>query len=240
MNRVWGIHVVERILQDSPEQVVLLKVAKDNKRVKGLLELAKDLGATTEVVDVAELDQLCGGGNHQGVVLQVIQAVLPTSLEEIVEQQEGRGFYLLLDGVQDPHNLGACLRSANVAGATAVIIPKDRAVGLTPVVRKVACGAAEITPLITVTNLVRSMKWLQEQGVWIYGASEHASDSLYDLELTGSIGMVLGSEGKGMRRLTEESCDGLFAIPTVGEIKTLNVSVATGVCLFEVVRQRLG
>ena len=186
------------------------------------------------------LDQLAEGGVHQGVVAHLTYApddsedALPRLLDGLSEPP----FLLVLDGVQDPHNLGACLRCANAAGVQAVIVPKHRAAGLTPVVCKVASGAAGMTPLITVTNLVRTLNQLKERGIWVYGASDAAPNPLYAADLTGAIAWVLGAEGEGFRQLTRKTCDALFSIPMRGTVSSLNVSVAAGICLFEAVRQR--
>ena len=159
-------------------------------------------------------------------------------LFEILRHLQQPPFLLILDGLQDPHNLGACLRSADAAGVHAVIVPKDRAVSLTDTVCKVACGAAEHVPLVTVTNLARTLKQLKELGLWLVGTADDAKQSLYDVDLTGPLALVMGAEGKGLRRLTKEHCDFLVHIPMAGSVECLNVSVAAGVCLFEAVRQR--
>jgi 23S rRNA (guanosine2251-2'-O)-methyltransferase len=161
-------------------------------------------------------------------------------LDELLDRHEGPPLLLVLDGVTDPHNLGACLRTADAAGALAVIIPKDKAATLTPVVRKVACGAAEVIPLVAVTNLARSLEKLQQRGLWVVGTAGEAEKEIYQQDLTGPLILVMGAEGKGMRRLTRELCDHLVKLPMAGSVSSLNVSVATGVCLFEAVRQRKG
>ncbi len=159
-------------------------------------------------------------------------------LFNLIERLEQPPFLLILDGVQDPHNLGACLRSADAAGIQAVVVPKDRSVSLTDTVRRIACGAAENVPFITVTNLVRTLKQLKTAGLWLVGTADQAEQSLYDIDLKGPLALVVGAEGKGLRRLTREACDFLIHIPMAGSVECLNVSVATGVCLFEAVRQR--
>ncbi len=159
-------------------------------------------------------------------------------LEELLERTETPPLILVLDGVTDPHNLGACLRTADAAGATAVIVPKDKSATLTPVVRKVACGAAEVIPLVAVTNLARTLEKLQQRGLWVVGTAGEAEQEIYQQDLTGPLVMIMGAEGKGMRRLTREHCDFLVKLPMAGSVSSLNVSVATGVCLFEAVRQR--
>jgi 23S rRNA (guanosine2251-2'-O)-methyltransferase len=159
-------------------------------------------------------------------------------LDELLERTEGPPLILVLDGVTDPHNLGACLRTADAAGALAVIVPKDKSATLTPVVRKVACGAAEVIPLVAVTNLARTLEKLQQRGLWVVGTAGEAEQEIYQQDLTGPLVMIMGAEGKGMRRLTREHCDFLVKLPMAGSVSSLNVSVATGVCLFEAVRQR--
>jgi len=159
-------------------------------------------------------------------------------LEEVLERTETPPLILVLDGVTDPHNLGACLRTADAAGATAVVVPKDKSATLTPVVRKVACGAAEVIPLVAVTNLSRTLEKLQQRGLWVVGTAGEAEQEIYQQDLTGPLVMIMGAEGKGMRRLTREHCDFLVKLPMAGSVSSLNVSVATGVCLFEAVRQR--
>jgi 23S rRNA (guanosine2251-2'-O)-methyltransferase len=188
----------------------------------------------------AQLDKLAAGERHQGVVAELLpRAGDPeTQLEEALEAAGDAPLLLVLDGVQDPHNLGACLRSADAAGVAAVLVPRDRAAGLTPVVRKVAAGAAETVPLVAVVNLARTLRELKERGVWLVGTDDSAEKTLYDAELTGPVALVMGSEGEGMRRLTRECCDQLVSIPMAGAVESLNVSVAAGVALFEAVRQR--
>ena len=181
-----------------------------------------------------------GEKNHQGVFARCSQ--VPTygeaDLEALVNNKQGDLLLLVLDGVTDPHNLGACLRTANAAGADAVIVPKDKSAALNATAIKIACGAADTTPLIKVTNLSRTLKDLQQSGVWIYGTAGEASNSVYQTSFAGHVAIVMGAEGEGMRRLTREGCDHLIHIPMAGAVSSLNVSVATGVCLFEVVRQR--
>jgi 23S rRNA (guanosine2251-2'-O)-methyltransferase len=186
------------------------------------------------------LDRVADGGRHQGVAarLHPLQTQDEPYLKSLLRRLEEPPFLLILDEVQDPHNLGACLRTAEGAGVHAVVTPRDRCAGLTPAVRKVASGAAEMVPLIQVTNLVRTMKWLQQEGVWLIGTAGEAENSLYNIDLTGSLAIVMGSEGKGMRRLTREQCDLLVKLPMAGTVESLNVSVATGVTLYEAVRQR--
>jgi 23S rRNA (guanosine2251-2'-O)-methyltransferase len=190
--------------------------------------------------DTQQLDKLAGGGKHQGIVAQcqMPQPLNESTLDPMLEYPDHPLLFLVLDGVQDPHNLGACLRTADAAGVDAVIIPRDRAVSLTSTVIKVASGAAYTVPVISVTNLSRTMRYMQDAGVWFVGTDGASSQSLYELELTGSIAIVMGAEGSGLRRLTKEVCDYLVNLPMAGSVESLNVSVATGVCLYEVVRQR--
>jgi 23S rRNA (guanosine2251-2'-O)-methyltransferase len=205
------------------------------------LAVAADVAAID--ADAAQLDRLAAGERHQGVVAELApRAGDPeTQLEEALEALgDAPPLLLVLDGVTDPHNLGACLRSADAAGVAAVIVPRDRAAGLTPVVRKVAAGAAETVPLVQVVNLARTLRQLQQRGVWLVGTADDAPRTLYDIDCTGPVALVLGSEGEGMRRLTREACDELVSIPMQGAVESLNVSVAAGVVLFEAVRQRRG
>ncbi len=190
-------------------------------------------------LDVGKRPRSQSERRHQHVDFTVASDVRSENdLFEIIEQVQGDPLVLILDGVQDPHNLGACLRSAEAAGAHAVIVPRDRAVGLTDVARLAAAGAAERIPLVQVTNLARTMKALKDSGLWLVGTADQAKSSLYDVDLAGPLGLVMGTEGKGLRRLTAERCDFLVKIPMHGKVGCLNVSVATGVCLFEAVRQR--
>jgi 23S rRNA (guanosine2251-2'-O)-methyltransferase len=216
---------------------------RHDARIKEILGLARRHGVPIHRMDRDSLDALSPVTNHQGLVART---AVPTALDEISLKKrlgslEAPPFVLILDGVQDPHNLGACLRSADGAGVHAVIAPKDRAVGLTPVVSKVASGAADSVPYYQVTNLARTLKWLrQDLGMWLIGTADGSEVSLFEVDLTGPLGLVLGGEGKGMRRLTRELCDRLVGIPMLGAVESLNVSVAAGICLYEAVRQRSG
>ncbi len=238
---IFGMHAVESFLQTQSHAIKVLYVqsGRVDKKVNRLIELAKQQDVTVQLGPRKELDRLSELENHQGVVIIARQAKQTTDFKSFVQALPENALILILDGVQDPHNFGACLRSADAAGVDAVIVPKDKAVGMTPVVRKVACGAADIIPIYTVTNLVRAMEQLQQQGVWIYGAAGEATESVYQTNLSGSLALVLGAEGKGLRRLTRETCDHLINIPMHGSVSSLNVSVATGIILFETVRQRL-
>lgn len=239
---VFGLHAVRSLLRGGAAGVRALWVqaGRQDERLGELIERAGELGIAVETRPRRELDDLVQG-RHQGVVAQVAQQALrgEKALDEFLDGLGHIPFLLVLDGIQDPHNLGACLRSADAAGVDAVILPKDKSTGITPTVRKVACGAAETLPLFAVTNLARALKGLRERGIWLYGAAGEANKTLYEIDLTGAVALVMGNEGKGLRRLTREQCDDLLAIPMAGQVESLNVSVATGVCLFEARRQRL-
>ncbi|GIU07147.1 23S rRNA (guanosine-2'-O-)-methyltransferase RlmB [Shewanella sp. c952] len=238
----FGLHAVEAVLQNSPERVIEIWVlqGRDDKRLTPILEIASQWGVSVQYASRKALDDKSAGGQHQGVVAKVKAAKIlnDNDLHTMLDATE-TPFLLILDGVTDPHNLGACLRNADAAGVQGVIVPKDNSVGLTPVVSKVACGAAEIVPLYQVTNLARTMRSLQDKGIWIAGAAGEADSDVYQASLTGPLAIAMGAEGKGLRRLTRESCNTLISIPMAGSVSSLNVSVATGICLFEAVRQRL-
>ncbi|EED30715.1 RNA methyltransferase, TrmH family, group 3 [gamma proteobacterium NOR5-3] len=243
----FGLHAVEELLRRQPKSVSGLWVQKgrDDGRMQALLALAASTDTPVSRLPRVKLDELVSG-RHQGVVAQLgenteEQADLRWSEEQLARAvtYNPRALVLVLDGVTDPHNLGACLRSADAAGVTAVVVPKDNAADITAVVRKVACGATETVPLVRVTNLARSLDALKAAGVWIYGTAGEAGESLYSTELKGAVALVMGAEGAGMRRLTRERCDFLLSLPMAGSVTSLNVSVATGVCLFEIRRQRL-
>lgn len=239
---VFGLHAVESLLTRQPQRVQQLQIQKErqDQKIISLIELAKQKNIKIHLVSRQELDRITNDAVHQGVVAfcEKAKAYHEGDLEELVEST-AKPFLLILDGIQDPHNLGACLRSADAAGVHAVIVPKDKSVGLTPTVSKVACGAAETVPFIQVTNLARTMRYLKDQGVWLYGAAGEADKSLYQTDLSGPVAIVLGAEGQGLRRLTREHCDLLLNIPMQGSVSSLNVSVATGVFLFEALRQRM-
>ena len=238
----FGVHAVAALLKNQPECVIRLHVLKDrrDKKLEEILTAARENGIAVEVKSRQELDQLSHGENHQGVIAfanrpkQYAEADLPALLESIENP-----FVLVLDGVQDPHNLGACFRSADAAGVNLIIAPKDNAAGITPVVSKVACGATLHVPFVVVTNLARTLATLKKAGLWLYGADAEGETSLFKANLNGPIAIVMGAEGSGMRRLTREHCDVLLNIPMQGSVSSLNVSVATGIFLYEVVRQRL-
>jgi len=239
---VYGLHAVTALLSNRHRSVKRLWVNQErvDKRLLDLLVMADEAHIPIERLSLQKMNQRFAEFTHQGVVASA--GVLPEygerDLERLLEKSSQPSLILILDGVTDPHNLGACLRSADGAGVDFVVIPKDKNASITPVVSKVACGAAESIPLVRVTNLARAMATLKQAGVWIYGAAGEASNSIYDLDCKSSVALVMGAEGDGMRHLTREQCDGLFALPMLGSVSSLNVSVATGVCLYEVVRQR--
>jgi 23S rRNA (guanosine2251-2'-O)-methyltransferase len=239
---VFGLHAVAALLKHHPHAVVelLIQEGRHDPRMEAILERAQKLHLPLTELPRAELDERVNGV-HQGVLALCRGLKLERSegqLDELLAALEHPPFLLVLDGVTDPHNLGACLRSAEAAGVDAVIVPKDKSALISPTVRKVACGAAELVPFVAVTNLARTLKSLQDQGIWVLGAAGEATQSLYQSDLRGPLALVMGSEGTGMRRLTREHCDALFAIPMAGEVSSLNVSVSAGICLFEAVRQR--
>lgn len=238
---IYGLHAVKAALDAGTDLRELWVLGKRNDpRLTEILVLAERRGLRPQKAERDTLDRLVGTSSHQGVVARLAQVVGPpqVDLESLANQHGDRLLLLVLDGVQDPHNLGACLRTANAAGCHAVIVPRDRATGLTPVVRKVASGAAEHTPLIQVTNLARTLRQLQELAVRIVGTDDEGAGDLFATDLTGALAIVMGAEGEGMRRLTREHCDALVRLPMAGAVSSLNVSVATGVALFEAVRQR--
>ena len=241
LEKVYGVHAVEALLRHHPKRVKQLWLAESRQapRVQALLELAAQNRVAVGHKERQELDEWAEGV-HQGVVAEVSpsQGWGENMLDELLERGEGPALLLVLDGVTDPHNLGACLRTADAAGAQAVIVPKDKSATLNATVRKVACGAAEVIPLVAVTNLARSLEKLQQRGLWVVGTAGEAELEVYQQDMTGPTVLVMGAEGKGMRRLTREHCDYLVKLPMSGSVSSLNVSVATGVCLFEAVRQR--
>jgi len=236
-----GFHAVTSRLRQKPETVreIYVDAERADARAKDLRKLAERLGVRVISVDSKRLDGMAGGTRHQGVVANADDVKVPQFIEDVLESIEEPPLILVLDGVQDPHNLGACLRVADGAGAHAVIAPKDRSVGLTTAAIKVASGAAESVPYIVVTNLARTLRDLKDRGIWLIGADDSAPESLYTAKLEGALGLVLGAEGEGLRRLTRESCDLLVSIPMLGSVSSLNVSVASGVCLYEARRRRL-
>jgi 23S rRNA (guanosine2251-2'-O)-methyltransferase len=241
---VYGIHAVAALLANRHRTTKVLYLARDraDRRVQELLTLAEQNNIPAEWLSMQKMDQRFSEFAHQGVVAVAVQ--LPDYVEAdlpfLLDSAKNPCLILILDGVTDPHNLGACLRSADAAGVDFVVIPKDKNAHVTPVASKVACGAAENIPVVRVTNLARAMEVIKQQGVWIYGAAGEAEEWIYSLDCKSPIALVLGAEGTGLRRLTRERCDGVFALPMRGTVSSLNVSVATGVSLYEVVRQRIG
>ncbi len=237
-----GIHAVSSALKSAAGDVQWLRVHADskNKRLAEIESRAHGSGIRVIRVSVSELDRLSGQQRHQGVVAGFKGSNLATegSLGVILDNMEGTPLILVLDGVQDPHNLGACLRTADAAGVHLVVICKDRSAGMTSVVRRAASGAAETLTVMQATNLARVLPSLKQRGIWLAGTSDKASESLYSTDLTGPLALVMGSEGSGLRRLTNELCDYLVSIPMAGQVESLNVSVATGICLYEINRQR--
>jgi 23S rRNA (guanosine2251-2'-O)-methyltransferase len=237
---LFGFHAITVRLKTAPQSIIELHVetGRRDARMRQFVERAREAGARIVETDGARLDKLAGSPRHQGVVARVEAVAMPHSLDEVVENIEGPPLLLVLDGVTDPHNLGACLRVADGAGAHAVVAPKDHAVGVNATVAKVASGAAETVPYLMVTNLVRSLNELKEFDIRIVGTSDDAEATLYDLDLTVPTAFVLGAEGAGMRQLTRKTCDQLVRIPMAGAVESLNVSVAAAVCLYEAHRQR--
>lgn len=242
LSPVSGIHSVRAALKFGSAGVaeLWLERTRHDRRLAEVSALARQAGVTICPVDRAALDTAAAGANHQGVLawVRVPAARTEQELTALLDGLEVPPFLLLLDEVQDPHNLGACLRTAEAVGVHAVIAPKDNAVGLTPVVCKVASGAAETLPYFQVTNLGRVLDELKQRGIWLTGMAGEADAELYAVDLTGAVGLVLGSEGSGLRRLTRERCDRLARLPMCGQVESLNVSVAAGVCLYEALRQR--
>src|SRR5438132_7805342 len=238
---IFGFHAVLARLRADAASVTEIYLDEDRKdaRARDLVLAAEKAGVSLMRVPTKRLDGFYGGGRHQGVVAMAFEKPAREGLEDLLDSVKDAPLLLVLDGVTDPHNLGACLRVADGAGAHAVIAPKDRSVGLTTAAIKVASGAAESVPYIVVTNLARTMRDLKDKGIWLIGADDSAPQSLYKAKLDGALGMVLGAEGEGLRRLTKESCDLLVSIPMLGAVSSLNVSVASGVCLYEARRQRL-
>jgi 23S rRNA (guanosine2251-2'-O)-methyltransferase len=242
-NQAWvvGLHAVKSALQKSgvAEQLLVDSKRRDG-RIREILELAQTAGVPCLRLPDKVLNERVPGDNHQGVALRVRQRQTQDEpyLKALLKRLDKPPFLLVLDGIQDPHNLGACLRCADGAGVHAVVAPRDRSVALTPTVRKVASGAAETVPFIQVSNLVRTLKWLKAEGIWLVGTAGEATQSLYRTDLNGALALVMGGEGKGMRRLTREQCDLLVKLPMAGSVESLNVSVASGIVLYEAVRQR--
>ena len=231
---IYGIHAVQALLERAPErfQEVFILKGREDKRLLPLIHALESQGVVIQLANRQYLDE-----KSDGARVKPGRQYQENDLPDLIASLD-QPFLLILDGVTDPHNLGACLRSADAAGVHAVIVPKDRSAQLNATAKKVACGAAESVPLIRVTNLARTMRMLQEENIWIVGTAGEADHTLYQSKMTGRLALVMGAEGEGMRRLTREHCDELISIPMAGSVSSMNVSVATGICLFEAVRQR--
>ncbi|MFA5983286.1 MAG: 23S rRNA (guanosine(2251)-2'-O)-methyltransferase RlmB [Methylococcaceae bacterium] len=242
LSKLFGIHAVQAAMEYSPKKInkAWLDGQRQDKRLLGLIEELLAIGIEPEKTDRKKLDRLADSSNHQGIVIEIEMpaALSEHELAQAVANVAGKALFLVLDNVQDPHNFGACLRTADAAGVHGVVITKDNASGITPTVCKVASGAAETMPIYQITNLSRTLRSLKEQGLWILGAAGEAQQSLFEADLTMPLAIVVGAEGKGLRRLTREQCDFLVKLPMRGQVESLNVSVATGVLLYEALRQR--
>jgi 23S rRNA (guanosine2251-2'-O)-methyltransferase len=242
-SKLYGLHSVQAALDYSPKAInkAWIDAQRQDKRLSQAIEALLDLGIDPEKVERKKLDKMAEGNNHQGIVIEMEMPgeLTENDLKAAVENLTATALFLVLDNVQDPHNLGACLRTADATGVHGVIITKDNATGITPTVCKVASGAAETVPVYQVTNLARTLRWLKDQGLWIFGAAGEAEQTVFQADLTAPIALVVGAEGKGMRRLTREQCDVLVKLPMLGQVDSLNLSVATGVLLYEIVRQRM-
>lgn len=238
---IFGFHAVTARLRHEASSVeeIYVDASRHDRRMQELLRAAEGANVRIIQADDQRLDGMVGTRRHQGVVAKAGELSLARNLDELLDAIEGPPLLLILDGVTDPHNLGACLRVADGAGAHAVIAPKDRAVGLNATAAKVASGAADTVPYITVTNLARTLRELKERDIWLTGTTDDAEKTIYEADFAGPTAIVMGSEGEGMRRLTRENCDLLVSIPMCGSVESLNVSVASGVCLYEARRQRL-
>lgn len=238
---LFGFHAVGVRLRTAPKTIVELYVdaTRRDARMRQFVQKAQEAGLRPIEADGLRLARLAGSAGHQGVVARVEPLPVAHSLDDLLDGLQGPPLLLVLDGVTDPHNLGACLRVADGAGAHAVIAPKDHAVGINATVAKVASGAAETVPYFMVTNLARTLGELKERNIWCLGLSDEATETLYQSDLKAPTALVLGAEGSGLRQLTRKTCDGLVSIPMLGAVESLNVSVASGICLYEAVRQRL-
>ena len=243
LSRIFGIHAVQAALDYAPEKIqqCWLDKGRQDSRSKALQEQLIKLNIPINPADRKKLDRMVDGKNHQGLVVEIElpQQRSEQDLKAAIGKLDCAPFYLVLDHIQDPHNLGACLRTADATGVHGVIITKDQAVGLSPTVCKVASGAAETIPLYQVTNLSRTLRWMKQQNIWVIGAAGEAEKLAYQMDLIGPLALVIGAEGKGLRRLVREQCDMLIKLPMLGQVESLNLSVATGVLLYEALRQRL-
>lgn len=239
---IFGIHAVEAAITRQPERFIEIYALKgrQDERVTSITKIARKQGISLQFMTRNVLDNKAGDDHHQGIIARVrpVPALDETDLANLIANAKRPPFILILDGVTDPHNLGACMRSADAAGVTAIVVPKDNSSKITPTVQKVASGAADSVPFIQVTNLARTMRFLREENIWIYGTAGETEQTLYDTRFSGPVAIAMGAEGTGLRRLTREHCDELIKIPMTGSVSSLNVSVATGICLFEVIRQR--
>ena len=243
IEKIYGIHSAMEILKTSPDRIlnIWLQDSAKSKPIVLIHDAAKNIGLSIQLSKRDRLDKMTNNKNHQGVVLAIKETNETNSnnLDEVLKKNENTNpIYLILDSIQDPHNLGACIRTAVAAGVSAIIIPKDRAVGVNETVKKVACGAAENITIITVVNLVRAIKKIKEMGIWVIGAVGNTEESIYDFDLKGAIAIVIGGEDKGIRSLVRNECDFIGSLPITKRTESLNASVATGIILFEAVRQR--
>jgi 23S rRNA (guanosine2251-2'-O)-methyltransferase len=242
-SKLFGLHSVQAALDYSPNKIhkAWVDTGRQDKRLTQAIDNLLDLGIEPEKVDRKKLDRLAENNNHQGIVIEVEMPseLTESDLKTAVENLTETALFLVLDNVQDPHNLGACLRTADATGVHGVIITKDNATGITPTVCKVASGAAETVPVYQVTNLARTLRWLKGEGLWIMGAAGETAQTIYSTDFSVPMALVVGTEGKGLRRLTKEQCDLLVSVPMLGKVESLNLSVATGILLYEAVRQRL-
>lgn len=237
---IFGFHAVTSRIRQNPDSIkeIFFDEGRDDQRIRSLISSAESRKVALIACDADRLDRMAGSRRHQGVAAVIDARSVYVSVEDVLDTLNEPALLLVLDGIQDPHNLGACLRVADAFGVHAVIAPKDRAVGLTAAVHKVASGAADTVPYIVVTNLARTLRELKERNVWIFGTADDAGHDLSNFRIEGPVAWVLGSEEKGMRRLTRETCDQLVRIPMQGSVESLNVSVSAGICLFETYRQR--
>lgn len=236
---IYGIHAVEAALRNQSENVlqVFVQQGRNDNRIKKILDIAKNSGVSLQTISNDKLKEKCPKARHQGVVAEIrTSKTSAVTLDEILEKETV--LLLILDEVQDPHNIGACLRTADAIGVDAVVVSKNRSPALTPVIRNVASGAAETVPYIMVSNIARALDKIKDSNVWVMGTSGDADQTIYDSSVNNRLALVMGSEGKGMRRLTREACDELISIPMQGSVESLNISVATAVCLYEIRRQQ--
>ena len=238
---IYGIHAVEAALRKQPENVlqVFVQQGRNDNRIKKIIDIAKNSGVSLQSISNDKLKEKCPKARHQGVVAEIRSGrTVTVSLDEVLQKESV--LLLVLDEVQDPHNIGACLRTADAIGVDAVVVSKNRSPSLTPVIRNVASGAAETVPYIMVSNIARALEKIKDNNVWVIGTSGDASHTIYDCDVNNRLALVMGSEGKGMRRLTREACDELVSIPMQGSVESLNISVATAVCLYEIRRRQTG